>query len=206
MKGIIKDTVILFVITLAAGFLLGGVYHVTKEPIAKQEKIKKDNANKAVFEDARTFSEYEGMESEKLVGEAYKGKVTVDEVLVAKNDTEDLGYVITVTSNEGYGGNITLAVGIRNDGTVNGISFLSISETAGLGMNATKEKFYGQFAGKDIGERDFEYTKNGAEYVWEIDAISSATITTNAVTTAVNAALDAYRTIDAAKTGGASNE
>ena len=58
MKGIIKDTVILFVITLAAGFLLGGVYHVTKEPIAKQEKIKKDNANKAVFEDARTFSEY----------------------------------------------------------------------------------------------------------------------------------------------------
>ncbi len=50
----------------------------------------------------------------------------------------ELGYAFTVTTSEGYGGDIQFAMGVQYDGTLNGISILSISETAGLGMRATQ--------------------------------------------------------------------
>ena len=56
-------------------------------------------------------------------------------------DGSEAGYVITVTDKDGYGGDIQITVGIMSDGTVNGISFLSISETAGLGMRAKEPSF-----------------------------------------------------------------
>ncbi len=65
---------------------------------------------------------------------------TVDEVYSAVMDGSEAGYVITVTDKDGYGGDIQITVGIMSDGTVNGISFLSISETAGLGMRAKRAK------------------------------------------------------------------
>ena len=73
---------------------------------------------------------------------------TVDEVYSAVMDGSEAGYVITVTDKDGYGGDIQITVGIMSDGTVNGISFLSISETAGLGMRAKEPSFYNQFAGQ----------------------------------------------------------
>ena len=83
------------------------------------------------------------------------------------------------------------------DGTVNGISILSISETAGLGMQA-EDILKPQFADKQV--EKFEYTKNGAASENQIDAISGATITTNAVTNGVNAGLYYFQT----KLGGGS--
>jgi electron transport complex protein RnfG len=94
--------------------------------------------------------------------------------------------VLTVTSHEGYGGDIQFTMGITNDGVLNGISILSISETAGLGMRAD-EVLKPQFAGKSA--EKYEYTKTGAVSDSQIDAISGATITTNAVVNGVNAGL-----------------
>ena len=105
---------------------------------------------------------------------------------------ELMGYVITVTTKEGYGGDIRFSIGVRLDGTVNGISILSISETAGLGMQA-EAVLKPQFAGKNV--EKFAYTKNGAAADNEIDAISGATITTNAVTNGVNAGLYYFQTV-----------
>ena len=51
-------------------------------------------------------------------------------------DGAAVGYVITVTSHEGYGGDIQFLMGVNSDGSLNGISLLSISETPGLGMQA----------------------------------------------------------------------
>ncbi|MDE5679836.1 MAG: FMN-binding protein, partial [Lachnospiraceae bacterium] len=97
-----------------------------------------------------------------------------------------LGYVLLVTTKEGYGGNIELMVGITMEGSISGISILSISETPGLGMQAG-DVLVPQFAGKMA--EAFVYTKTGAAADNEIDAISGATITTRAVTNAVNAGL-----------------
>ena len=185
MKEIIKNTLILFAITLVSGLLLGVVYEVTKNPRKKQEELAKQRAYKIVFDDASRFEEVEYDDS-KL--EKHLSKASVDGVVVAydKKDKK-LGYVITVTDKEGYGGDITLAVGIRNDKTVNGISILSISETAGLGMEAKDKSFTKQFSNKKVDR--FVYTKSGAVAENEIDVISGATITTNAVTNGVNSAI-----------------
>lgn len=80
-------------------------------------------------------------------------------------------------------------MGVQADGTLNGISFLSISETPGLGMKADTDEFKNQFVGKQTDA--IVYTKTGASADNEIDAISGATITSSCVTNGVNAGLAA---------------
>ncbi len=184
-KAIIKDCLILFVITLIAGAALGVVYEVTKEPIAAQEAKKKIEAQQGVFADADDF---EAIELDAAIVETVATNgVTVDEAFDAKAGGAHMGYVIQTTSPNGYGGNITLMVGVTAEGTCNGYSLLTINETAGLGMNAKNADWAAQYAGKTV--EAFEITKTGASSDNQIDAISGATITSNAVTEAVNTAL-----------------
>ncbi|MDE6972047.1 MAG: FMN-binding protein, partial [Lachnospiraceae bacterium] len=118
--------------------------------------------------------------------------VELDKLLEALDGDQNLlGYVITVTSHEGYGGDITFTMGITLEGTLNGISILNISETAGLGMKA-ESVLKPQFADKKV--PSFTYTKQGAMSDSQIDAISGATITTNAFTNAVNGGLYYFQT------------
>lgn len=192
----IKDTIILTLITLIAGLLLGVVYEITKEPIAAEQKRAKEEAYKKVFVDADSF-EVVDLEVAKVEADlAANGfDVTINEAMkVFDKSGNATGYVLTVTDHEGYGGDIQFAMGVKSDGTVNGISFLSISETAGLGMKAAEEDFMKQFAGKNV--ESFKYTKNGASVDGEIDAISGATITTNAVVNGVNAGIYYISTLE----------
>lgn len=196
MKNMWKDALILFAITLIAGLVLGVVYQVTKEPIAAQEEKARQEACMEVFADAAEFEtlDISALETENS-GEwnelGFPG-VEIGEVMTAlASDKTPMGYVITVTSHEGYGGDIKFMMGVRSDGTLNGISLLAISETAGLGMKA-EEVLKPQF--KDKKAERFEYSKSGAVGDNQIDAISGATITTGAVTDAVNAGLYYFRT------------
>ena len=111
---------------------------------------------------------------------------TIDEVCTAGDE----GYVITTTDKDGFGGNIQITVGIKKDGTINGVSILSISETAGLGMKATEPSFYNQYVNKKADK--FVVSKDGGDGE-QIDALSGATITSRAVTGAVNTALGYYQ-------------
>ena len=203
MKGMIKDAAILFAITLIAGFILGFVYNLTKEPIAQAEEKAAKEAYAEVFSDASDFNEIEvDMDSsyETEWTEAGFEDVDVDKVLEALDgDGNILGYVLTLTTHAGYGGDITFTLGISGDGTVNGISILSISETAGLGMKA-ESALKPQYAGKKVSS--FTVTKQGSTSDSQIDAISGATITSNALTTAVNGGLYYFQT----KLGGVSYE
>ncbi|MGN0465685.1 MAG: RnfABCDGE type electron transport complex subunit G [Lachnospiraceae bacterium] len=191
MSKIIKDCAILFVITLVAGFILGGVYEITKEPIAKQEEAAKQEAYKQVFKDAASFEATDGVSAQvaqKAVLESGDTATTINEVLAAVDaEKKVIGYVFSVTNPEGYGGNIQLSVGIKNDGTINGYEVLSISETAGLGMKATEAEFKDQFKGKKA--EKLELVKTGAKEEQQVDAISGATITSTAVTKEINACL-----------------
>ena len=193
MKEMMKNTAILLVITIVAGLVLGLVYQITKDPIALQEAKKKQEACQEVFPDAVSFETIDVADvNSSGWTEAGYAQESIDEVMSAEDDAGGLlGYVITVTTHEGYGGDIQFSIGIRMDGTINGVSILSISETAGLGMRAD-DVLKPQFAGKQA-ER-FEYTKSGATSENQIDAISGATITTNAVTNGVNAGLYYFQT------------
>lgn len=190
MKNMLKDAMVLFVITLFAGLLLGVVYEITKEPIAAQEEKARQEAFAEVFEAAENFVTMEEITQEKtdaVLAAAGISGVTVNEVVGAYDSTNQLlGYCITVTTHEGYGGDIKLTLGIDSQGSLNGISILEISETPGLGMKA-ESVLKPQFSGKKV--EQFEYTKSGAMAENQIDAISGATITTKAVTNAVNGGL-----------------
>lgn len=197
---IIKDALALTLITLVAGVALGGVYEITKDPIAKQEAQAKAEAYEQVFTDAAAFEAVEMDDTltktirDQLDQEGYKAQ-SIEEVMRAEDQSgETLGYVFTVVTSEGYGGDIQFSMGVQNDGTLNGISILSIGETAGLGMNADTPAFKDQFVGKQV--EKLQYTKNGATQDDEINAISGATVTTNAMTNGVNAGLCAFRVME----------
>ena len=189
--GFMKDALILFAITLVAGACLGGVYEATKEPIAAANLAAKEEAYRTVLPDAASFeaddmTDVMASANAEVSGLGY-GNVTVDEAAVALDGSgTPMGFVVTTTSKDGYGGAITVSVGVLADGTVNGIAFLTLAETAGLGMNADTD-WKNQYAGKNVDA--FSVTKNSASAENEINAISGATITSNAVTGAVNTAV-----------------
>lgn len=197
MKNMIKDAAVLLVITLVAGLALGFVYQITKEPIALSEERAAKEAYAEVFPGAEDFVEAElNWPEDAIWQEAWNengfSAVEINNILTALGTgNSSLGYVLTITSHEGYGGDITFTMGIAADGTLNGISILDISETAGLGMKA-ESVLKPQFANKKVS--GFTYTKQGAVTDDQIDAISGATITTNAFTNAVNGGLYYFQT------------
>ena len=192
-SGFIKDAIILFAITLISGLILGFVYDITKAPIAAAAKAAKNEAYAVVFPDAKDF-EASDAETAKIAEPADEisgkgfGHVTIDEVVDAKDASgNNVGRVITATSKDGYNGTVQLSVGIKSDGTVVGITFLTLAETPGLGMRAGEKDFYSQYANKNT--KEFKLVKGSASGDNEIAAISGSTITSSAVTNAVNAAL-----------------
>ena len=188
VKTMLKNALILFVITLVAGVSLGFVYQITKDPIAYQEELAQIKANQAVFPDAANFEDVEIDEA--TAASVGSGSIEINSVKKAVDGSGNgIGYVVQVTSG-GYGDKIVFTVGITNESQVNGISLISINETPGLGMNAEKV-LVPQFAGKPATE--FSVTKNAASSDSEIAAISGATITSKAVTFGVNAAVAYFK-------------
>ncbi|MCM1325346.1 MAG: RnfABCDGE type electron transport complex subunit G [Bacteroidales bacterium] len=189
IKVMLKEAGILFVITLISGLMLGFVYELTKEPIRRQQEKAVQEACMAVFSNATQFVEISYAPDEAFAAELAAEGVKLGKVFEAKNAGDKLlGYVIETISTEGYGGNIVLYIGVLLDGTLNDISILEISETPGLGMRAD-EVLTPQFHQKKVS--GFTYTKSGSKTESEIDAISGATVTTKAVTNAVNGGLKA---------------
>lgn len=188
-KVMLQEALILTVITLFSGLLLGFVHELTKDPIQKQEQLAIQNACKEVFSNKQdvTFVEQQSEPTLYLKEDLEKQGVSIGKVWEAMgSDGVPAGYVIETASSEGYGGNIVLYVGVTMDGVLNDVSILNISETPGLGMRAG-EVLVPQLRNKAVDL--IEYTKTGADEEDEIDAISGATITTKAVTNAVNGAL-----------------
>ena len=208
MNKIIKNTLILTAITVVSGLLLGIVYNITKEPIAQAQENTKQEAYRAVLSDATSFEAVD-FDSDSALSLLSENGYTSDEITEVVEGTDDsgevIGYVISVQSSEAYDGTLELSVGIAADGTVKGVEMLDISETAGLGMKADEAEFKDQFKDKKVDK--FTYTKTGESGDDMIDAISGATITTNAVTNAVDSALVYFQNeLGGSQLGGGVNE
>ena len=189
MNKIVKNTLILTMITLVAGLGLGLVYEVTKAPIAQAQETAKKEAWQMVFPEA-DINDFEQVDLDEAAAEQALKDMGVNGTIDEACTVGDAGYVVTATDKDGFGGSIQVTVGIQSDGTVNGISILSINETAGLGMKAAESSFYGQYEGKQT--EKFVVSKDGGDGE-PIDALSGATITSRSVTGAVNAALGYYQ-------------
>ena len=97
-----------------------------------------------------------------------------------------LGYAFRVYP-KGYGGTIDMVVGIDLKGRVAGIKIISMNETPGLGMKASESSFLRQFTGKTF--------KSPLKAKKDVDAITGATITSQAVSDGVKLALTKYRSL-----------
>lgn len=112
------------------------------------------------------------------------GAITVDEMYVAKRGNEIVGSAAQVTGPTYDQG--TILIGIKNDGTVTGLKFLKLTDSPGFGLKANDatfklpngKTFYGQFEGKNA--------KDGFVAGQNFDAISGATITSEAVSSLIN--------------------
>lgn len=173
-KHIARLSITLLLITAVIAGALAGVNAITKDRI---DQIAAEKTQKALGK-VLTFE-----------GEAIKLEnhpATVDGVAITAVYETSAGYAVQVAPS-GFGGTINMMVGVDFEGKVTGISIISHSETAGLGAVAGSdtgagEAFRSQFVGKS---GELHVTKDGGE----IDAISSSTITSRAVTGGVNAAL-----------------
>lgn len=191
-SGFMKDALVLFAITLVSGLCLGFVYDITKGPIEQATIDKNNRTYQEVLSTASTFTEVEGS-VEKIAELTASGELTgfggvaIESVLEGTDASgAAAGYVINSLSNDSYGGAVKISVGFDADGTITGVGIREINDTPGLGLKAKEPAFKDQYIGKNA--ESLVVTKMGASADHEIDAISGATITSNAVTNAVNAA------------------
>lgn len=211
MKKIIHDTICLVVITLVAGVCLAFVNQITADPIAKAEAEERAASYRKVFPEAADFSEIADTSAlcDRISSDLATG-VSINQALTAVDGNgTPLGCVVSVTSANGYGGDIVMSLGVSGDGTITGFTVTSMSETPSLGAYCTEDWFSEQFKG--INAPAIRYTKDGKSEPDQIDAITGATKTTKAVTEAVNGGLrfaQEYFTtlIQVTKDGGAENE
>lgn len=193
-----KPAITLCCITLVAGLCLSAVYALTKDAIAEQQALKEAQSYKAVCAEAEEFvfddaltAKVDALEGG-IYGDGAYGKAYINKVAVGNNAAgEIVGYVVGVTSGDGFDGDIVMSVGLDLNGVVTGIEFTDLSETAGMGMLVTESAFKDQFVGDDVDS--FVLNKaGGSTEPNQIDSVSGSSISSGAVVNAVNAARDFF--------------
>lgn len=181
-KSVLVPTAILFVICVAVSAALAGTNLLTKDRIAQAAAQKAEESRMVVLPGAEAFEEQDGHYVGTAGGQA-------------------VGYVFE-TESKGYGGTIKVMTGISTEGEITGVVILSHGETPGLGANAEKESFRDQFkqpVANNVG--GISVVKFQAPNEGEIQAMTGATITSNAVTNAVNQAITDYQDAYASEGG-----
>jgi len=178
MRDLIKPALSLFIICLITTLCLAVVNSVTKDTIAERAQLEAEEQRRLVLSEADSFEKLEdaaGNDESGLIQEAY----------AAYNAQELIGYVFSAAP-KGYGGEIAVTVGVGIDKKITGVRVGNNSETPGLGSKAANKEFTAQFQGKDISS-DIVVVTRPVSNDNEIQAVSGATISTNAVTRAVQA-------------------
>ena len=200
----IKDAVILCIITLVLGAVLAGVYMLTKEPIDNAQKETnneacavvvtegdkvQDDDKKAVSGAAAYLKGHDLSNAEVKEGEG--GDLLSEYVEISEvHPTANGGKVYLADALKGYGGKISFALGVDAEGAITGIEITSQSETAGLGANCETDEFKNRFPGVKAPESPSEemYNKNETTET-QVQALSGATVTSRAITRAVKGIL-----------------
>jgi electron transport complex protein RnfG len=178
MRDIIKTTISLLVICFVTALLLAFVNSTTADKIVQRAKSDAEEKRRQVMTEAKSFEEikdWQNRDESGLIREAY----------AAYDGQEIIGYVFSVVP-KGYGGDINVTVGVKADKTISGVQIGDNKETPGLGSKANDESFKGQYIGKGIG-KEIKVVKRAPSADDEIEAISGATISSRAVTNAVQA-------------------
>ena len=179
MNKIVKNALVLMAFSLVLGFVLGAVYKITEPIIAEATLRKEMEAYKVVFDTADTFVEVavDAAAAEKVMADGGYPDAINKAFQAVDASGNPLGYVVQLTTKDGYSGGIVMVVGITSDGIVNGFSVTAHSETSGLGTKAFDPAYADQFKGIP------------ADSVSGVATISGATLTSTAVINGINAAV-----------------
>jgi electron transport complex protein RnfG len=181
MRNILKLGLFLLVVAGIAGFAIAYVNGVTDPVIEQQMLENKLNSFKEVYADVEKV---EDNSSKYLSGNSQE---IITEVNIAYQNNQPVG-VIYMVEPSGYGGKIQLMAGFDiADKKITAIKVLSQSETPGLGAKAKEKFFTDRFKGKTA-KVPLRIVKNESVGENQVQAISSATITSEAVASGVNAA------------------
>lgn len=185
-KEIVMPTLSLFLICLVVTLLLGLTDKVTAPKIRELADERERQTRLEVLGAAQSFSDARTCRLGDTEYAYYEGV----------SDEKTVGWVFGV-STKSYGGEAKLMVGVDTEGKVTGVSILQINDTPGLGMNARDESFLGQYKGRSgtVGVAKNSPSEN------EIQALTGATITSRAMTQAVNTALALYSEIGGESVG-----
>ena len=176
MKHILRPSITLLVVAAAITALLSFVNELTAEPIERQRKIVQEKTMGEVFPAADYFIETDAELAGNIIG-----------IFQAISGGQPVGYVIELAA-PGYADVIHMMVGVSlSDERLTGMRVLGHRETPGLGSAITNESFYRRFDNRAL--VPLRVVK-GAPGEHEIDSLASATITTAAVTDAVNEAIE----------------
>jgi len=180
MKHIIKPALSLFIIAAIITTALVFTYKVTKDPIANQLKKTQEKKMREVFPEAEDYNKILDFSKEK------KRTGNILSVYEGLKGTEIIGYVVELDP-PGYSGKIIMMVGIsKAEDKITGMRIIKQTETPGLGALAVKEKFYRRFDGKPLVPLKVVKISPKED---EIEAITASTVTTKAITRAVNEAI-----------------
>ncbi|HBL36172.1 MAG TPA: hypothetical protein DDZ55_05135 [Firmicutes bacterium] len=182
---------VLTIICVVSGGILGLVNALTEPVIKAQEELAQQKALQEALPPATVFR------AEKATLEALKqsGSTGLVEVYRGLRDEQPAGFVFIVDQ-QGYASLIRMAIGITQAGNLAGVNVISQSETPGLGAKVTNAEFLTQQAFQEAtSESQLAVTKDKGE----VDAITSATISSRAVVRGVNAALAAGHSLLAAE-------
>ena len=180
-----KPTFVLFLVGLIVTALLAWVYQITFPIIEARQAADLQMSLKQVLPAASSFDTARSAEA--LAAEGIAVPASVRNVYPATADNASAGYAVAV-SPKGYGGAISMMVGIGPDGAVSGVTILTMSETPGLGTNAANPDFLGQYS--DLVPEDAPaVVKTETGRKGDIQALTGATVTSRAVTRGIDEAL-----------------
>jgi electron transport complex protein RnfG len=197
MNPYIKNVLVLTLITVIAGFALALTYTLTKDRIAESERQEVLKSIRFVMPtDERGNSIFTNAPDQMQVSYDIKDSQTgTDKRIIFFPGLDDsgnlIGLAVQTSSKIGYGGDLGVMIGIDLDGTILEVYILSMLETPGLGTKVNEKPFKSQFCGKSLSKNTIILKKDNKEK-GDIDAVTGATISSRAITTAINEALKFY--------------
>ncbi len=181
LKNVLIPTASLFVICFITTLLLCSTNILTKDTIKNQEIQASESIKKVVLQSADSFKAATSRDG------SFEYFIGVDK------NKNIIGYVFS-TQAKGYGGTVEVMTGINTDSQIENVAVLSHNETPGLGANVTKDSFLNQF-NSNISGGYFSITKNTPYNDREVEAVTGATISSTAVTKAVNEAVKNFNSV-----------
>lgn len=190
MAPVLRSAASLGLVAMAGTALLAGVYQLTSERIAAQERravleqlqeiIPADRYDNALQDDWISFTDETHFPRGQQVL-AYR----------ARRDGQPVAVILRFAAVNGYNGPIHLLAGIETDGRLAGVRVTSHRETPGLGdaIEVARNDWIRSFDGRSLrspGPQGWGVRRDGGEF----DQFTGATITPRAVVEAVRLALD----------------